>query len=293
VLVRKIGKTACSLSGTDARRLMVRIPRSNIALRRAQRNHLALERLHGAEDRWQGLRPLIPGPVAAGRAGDYAYFAETVVPGRPREMRVNALVWEPQALDAIVGMHRASRAAACVDEEVFSQHLGLALDEITAALADPVEHATLDRLRARLWTDLRERQLPMVSAHGDFTGENCLYDDRGRLSGIIDWELFKPAGFPVLDLLQCMDIPGEADSRESWLRCELVFDAVQRRGAVHDSPVLHRYVDELGVPSGLLPALLLAYWVDHVGARIAARGTDRAWMNKRVHGPLRRLARLL
>jgi hypothetical protein len=90
-----------------------------------------------------------------------------------------------------------------------------------------------------------------------------------------------------------VDIPGDQDSRGPWVRVGHVLDGVEGRGALHGSPVLHRYRDDIGVPADMLPPLFLMYWVDHIAPRIAARGSDAAWLQKRVLAPLRRIGALV
>ena len=90
-----------------------------------------------------------------------------------------------------------------------------------------------------------------------------------------------------------MDVPGEDRTSETWLRADIVLDAAAGRGPLARAAVLQRYLDEMALPAEVLPSLLLAYWVDHVGVRIAARRGDATWMQKRVLAPLRRIGAML
>ena len=292
-LVRKIGKTACTVRAASGRRLLLRIPRSAVAERRAFTNFTALQLIHNGTP-GTAIRELAPAPVCNGECDGYVFFAETMMPGRPRAVAVgHDLAWEPQALAVLLDMHRSSRRAVRFDERTFVERVAAPLDAIAPFVRRTTEQLVLERLRKKLWTDLADTETPSVSAHGDFTGENCLYDERGRLSAVIDWELFAPAGFPLLDLLQCMDVPGETRVRDRWLRAEIVLDAAEGRGPLAEAAVFHRYGEEMALSQRLTGALLLMYWVDHVAPRIAARSNDAAWMAKRVHAPLRRIAQMV
>jgi hypothetical protein len=285
VQVRKIGKTAAFLS-TDGARVVVRMPCSPLAVARARQNHAALEAIQRSRT---GISvDLVPKPLGHGAIGSQSYFVETCVPGTPREARVAPIDWESQAVELITALHVSTARRRLLTDSWFQQNVEPALESIERSDRAGETRRALTWLRSLLRHLLIGRELPLVFSHGDFTGSNCLYDARGRLSGVVDWELSRPDALPLLDLLQCFDLPAEyRDGR--WQRAELVFDAVEGRGALSDAPALTRYVSMLGLPDDVIPALLLMHWVDHAGARVLARQPDERWFQHRVTAPVARL----
>jgi aminoglycoside phosphotransferase (APT) family kinase protein len=287
--VRKIGKTAAFLSAGHSR-VVVRMPCSSVALARARRNHAALEVLR----RSGGSIPmqLVPEPIGWGEVGSQSYFVETCVPGVPRRERVPRIHWDKQALELITDLHVATARSHVLSEEWFQQTVEPALSNVERCELEDEGRRAIDWLRSATREHLLGERLPIVRSHGDFTAGNCLYDSCGRLSGVVDWELSSGDALPLLDLLQCVDLPIEYTRDGRWQRAELVFDAVERTGPLFDAPEIVDYMRRLGVPKDLLRALLLLYWIDHVGARVLARRADAAWFQRRVKAPLRRVRQL-
>jgi len=289
VFVRKLGKTAAFLS-TGRSRVVVRMPCSPLAVTRMTRNHRALQALH--QPAAEILGSLVPQPLACGQVGSQAYFVESCMPGSPRESRVARLSWEAQAIEFITSLHlTTARRQTCADPW-FQQSIEPALRSIERSKIDGGHRAAIGWLRSWLRERLIGQELPLVRSHGDFTGSNCLYEADGRLSGVVDWELSGEDALPLLDLLQCFDIPAEYTRDGRWHRADLVFDAVDGRGPLADTPAIENYIDRLRLPREVVPALLLLHWVEHAGARVLARQSDDRWFAHRVDAPLTRLREL-
>jgi aminoglycoside phosphotransferase (APT) family kinase protein len=291
IYVRKIGKTAAFLSLGDSR-IVVRMPGSMIALARARRNYLALDALHRKVIPTEIPTHLVPRPLTQGVAGNQPYFVESCVPGAPRRAAVAQIRWEPQALEFITSLHVATARPQLLTDAWFEQTVEPALSNIDEWRHDPGNRDAIAWLRARLRERLIGQQLPVVRSHGDFTAGHCLYDSSGRLSGVVDWELSTADGLPLLDLIQCVDLPVEYTSDGRWLRAELVFDAVEGAGPLSGAPEIIAYMKRLSLPEALLPSLLMMFWIDHAASRIAARRSDERWFQGRVKAPLRRVRQL-
>src|SRR5687768_4841031 len=80
LLVRKIGKTAI-MASCGSRRVLVKIPRTPVAQRRAERNFDAIQRLHQSDAVTPGDRAMIPRAILSGCISDYAYYGEEMLDG--------------------------------------------------------------------------------------------------------------------------------------------------------------------------------------------------------------------
>lgn len=286
--VRKIGKVAAytSAGGQPA---ILRLPCSPIALARAACNQAALSALASDPPAYAGV---VPRPLAQGEAGGQPYFVETRVPGVPREDRIDGPRWEPQALGFITGLHQASARPSMLSPGWFAGRVEPPLAALEGFTEDAGARAAIAWARESLRAGLVGRTAPLVRSHGDFTGGNCLYDPDGRLTGVVDWELSAGDALPLLDLVQSLDLPSEYTPDDRWQRAEIVFDAIEGHGRLHDSREVARYLEAVEVPQDLVPHLLLFHWIEHAGTRIHARHADARWMARRVRAPLARLARL-
>jgi aminoglycoside phosphotransferase (APT) family kinase protein len=137
------------------------------------------------------------------------------------------------------------------------------------------------------------RRLPLVQAHGDFTESNCLFDAKGRLKAVVDWEVAAAEGLPLLDLLQLMPIASESSSHPRWQRFDAWLDIWRVPEKAASDPVLGRYLEALELPVEAVQPLVLLQWVHHVADRVSARRDDERWMRLRVRQPLDQLGRIL
>jgi len=292
MLVRKIGKTAV-VARAAGRRVIIRIPRTAVARARAERNFRALERLHRSDVLTPAQRALIPEPLLEGCCYDYPYYVEQIVDGDPRDERSQSS-WEPGALQFITSLHLKTRQYHIVTEELYQAQFADPVRRIHqfTCLAGSGDSSVFARLIDAMRVVIGER-LPFVWSHGDFALGNCLYASSGHLSAVVDWELFAAEGLPLLDLLQCMPVPGESNSHPRWQRFDAIADLLGRDPSVQSNRELAQYARDLGLPRTVMPVLLMMHWVDHVANRIEGRRSDRVWMDRRVLQPLRTLDSLI
>jgi aminoglycoside phosphotransferase (APT) family kinase protein len=281
-LVRKIGKTAV-MASVAGRRVIIRIPRSPIASIRAGRNFEALHAIHASALLPADDRSLVPKALARGQCAGYAYYVEEQLDGAQAEGPA-AAAWEAQALRFITTLHVQTARPNVLDDATFERAFAAPLRRIRAFAAGP-ELRVLDGLTEHVRAAMGE-PLPFVWSHGDFAAGNCLYHPPGRLSAVVDWELFSTTGLPLLDVLQCMPIPRETNSHPSWQRFDRVLWFLRHDPSFESSPELSDYAGRMALSTRIVRALLVLYWIDHVSNRVAARWTDPAWMAKRFHQPL-------
>ena len=293
--IRKIGKTAITVSAVPGAKYIVRIPRSRIACERARRNFAALDALHGNTVLPARVRSIVPRAVLSGSAGDYEFFVEEHLGGAETTAATwtqSDGVWQPDALDFITSLHLSTARLAIIDRERAERVIHSPIRQIRAGCEPRWTGGVLDWLQHLIESCLLGRSLPFTWTHGDYFLGNCLYSAAGRLTGVVDWELFSREGLPMLDLLQCMRIPGETSSHPTWQRFAAVREMLNSPSRVSQSPVLSNYLKSMDMPADGVPALLAMYWVDHVACRIGARSADAGWMNKRVYDPLREFGKM-
>jgi aminoglycoside phosphotransferase (APT) family kinase protein len=296
VAVRKIGKTAVFLSDGAGQSAILRLARSPIALARAIRNFDALQWLEAA-DLPKPIRGLTPRAIARGRHADYSYFVESGVDGRSGPSAATAgqpgQRWDPGAVRYITALHAASAVRERLDDPMLSRLIREPLARIVSVCDSPGAMRVLDRVRLACESALAGRDVPLVRTHGDFTTSNCLFDETGALVGVVDWEVSDERGLPLLDLLQLMPVPGEAQARSRWERFYAWLALHDTPEALHADPVFREYLQSMDLGLDVVPALMLMQWTLHVAERIEARCDDERWMNERVWAPLGALERVM
>jgi aminoglycoside phosphotransferase (APT) family kinase protein len=290
--IRKIGKTSITVALKDGRRYLIRVPRATVAAARARRNYTALETLSRDERLPVELRRLVPRPIVSSEVGDFECYVEECIAGsEPTASLSGGDLWRPGASSFLMTLHTLKRYDVVVDEGVYRQHFGEPLETIRRYCEPAWARETLDRVEQSIRGAVYERTLPLTWTHGDFFDGNCLTDASGRLTGVVDWELFSTKGLPLLDLLQSMSIPGENNSRR-WQRFDRIVSYLAKPQELLRQPLVANYLRAMAIPDQCVSALLRMYWVDHVANRIAVRRTDSIWLRKRVYQPLEALSRL-
>ncbi len=276
-LVRRIGKTTLVVACEDERRYVVRVPRSTMAMDRGRQNFAALQAIHSTPLISDEIKAIVPQPRLAGIIDRYSFYAEDSVPGTARDDYrewPSTTGWEPGALRFISEMHLNTRQPVYIDRKAFDRDFGAPLWHIRRRCSTLKSNTVFEKLGAILERTLVGETMPFVWSHGDFSAGNCLYDAARRLSAVVDWELFSDYHLPLLDVLHCMEIPGERNSSATWQRFDTIRTLFQADRLL-EMPVLASYVEQMGIPQRVLPALILMYWVDHVAKRIDGRAGDR------------------
>ena len=197
---------------------------------------------------------LVPRPIGSGTTAGTSWTTETVAPGTPPRRLTSELL---------------SDVVAFAAQLAISQSAITALRDDLGAMATVVPRASvqLSRVATALRMDLA--RLPAVVQHGDLLLSNLL-TQQGRLTGVVDWETWHPAGVPGVDLLQLV-----------------VFDGLGLGGHVGSiwrvrpwqSPTYRRltqpYFAALGVEvdDRLLHAVAVAWWANRI--RVLRRRPER------------------
>jgi hypothetical protein len=289
--IRRIGKTTLIVASGTGRRYVVRVARTAVAAERGQRNFGALETLWSTELISGDMKAIVPRPQVAGTIHGYPFYVEESLGGTARDDYGGwrpETGWEPDALRFISDLHAATMRHVEVDRVVFDQIIAAPLERIRDRCATREVEKTIGELRDKLEGAFMGERLPVVWSHGDLSAGNCLYDDRRRLSGVVDWELFSIDHLPMLDVLNVMEVPGERNSFPTWQRFDCIYSMFHDDRAPASTPLMS-YVERIGIPRRLLRSLSVMYWADHAAKRIRARGDDAVWMRKRVLQPLSRL----
>jgi len=295
IAVRKIGKTAVFVSGADGRRYVTRIARSPIALARATRNFETLRWLHDTPlpDSIVGR---VPVPVVQGRHAAYTYCVESCMDGQPGPQSASGPTegrWRMEAVDFITSLHTETMQRTMMDEDAMSRLVREPAGRAARACGTAEEEQQIQRVVRACEASIGGRLIPLVRTHGDFTDSNCLFNSSGTLTAVVDWEVSMAQGLPFLDLLQLMPIPGETGSHPRWQRFDAWLDIWRNSERVVSDPVLAPYLRAIDLRPEVVPGLILAQWLTHVGDRIEARRDDERWMRLRFRQPLDSFGRTL
>jgi hypothetical protein len=142
-------------------------------------------------------QPAAIAPLALGKVG--AAFVQEALPGAPLEVQpvtpegAAALPWRDEHEQLAQGLIRLAGATArSGPPQELRPEVKAALDK--AELPGNVREVATHALK-----ELEGFEIAVLR-HGDTSAQNCLFD-RGRLTGLVDWEIARPQGAPGFDIL--------------------------------------------------------------------------------------------
>ncbi|MGB5053469.1 MAG: phosphotransferase [Nitrospirales bacterium] len=248
--------TANSLVGKLPGRI-VRIPFGTTSLSRCRNNYETLQDL-------QGTCPVaIPAPSYPGSFGDLMYFEESKLPGfEPTGEQKGA--WRSDKITAqasryLLELHAGTVQKVILDDLLFEDLVGVPLEDLRT-YCKGTDKDFFANVEVLMKERLLGKETVLVRTHGDFKRTNLLVNETGKVVGLIDWDLSRKNGFPLMDLLWFL-------SYEMYLNERIPFYQAIVRVAFEDDLLMNDcvqlYWHALGVGDGNLQkiyaAILLLY----------------------------------
>jgi Phosphotransferase enzyme family len=202
-----------------------------------------------------------------GRIDGASWTSESVLPGRPPGGSPTWLAREVARF--CLALPRGSGRATAFDED---------LRALVAKL--PRVASPLLELLARTSPEIDS--LPAVTSHGDLWSGNVLVED-DRLTGVIDWDAWHPAGVPGTDLLHFTAADLALQSRRSF--AEVLLERPWTSGGFREAAV--DYWSVLGVEprEEILRAVGVAWWAGQTASdliRHPNHAKDERWLARNV-----------
>jgi hypothetical protein len=221
--------------------------------------------------------PLVPQPLGRGVVAGASWMAEELLPGhRPGRVTPDLV-------------HQA--ALACGRLPTSDAVPSAPVDDLFGAAAVLPRYAAdlrrlADRLRSRL------DGIPAVQRHGDLWAGNLLVD-RGRLTGIVDWDAAHRSGVPGADLVQL--VATDMRRRRRLPLGRAVLELPWRASTFTAATAAYWGALDIAPRMALLDIAGIAWWaseIHHTLVRFPQRRSDERWMAENVAAVLDGLERL-
>ncbi|WP_219418343.1 phosphotransferase [Pseudonocardia nigra] len=233
---------------------------------RAQlRRQTEVLRMMHADERIGPWRALVPSIVGQGDIGGSYCVLESrldgegggralVDPARRRAFRSSAIT-------TISELHRCTSAPVRVGDAQLDVWVRRPMAEVVAALPRG-QRAAARALEEEIVARIRGRRLASGWTHGDYTPDNVLTDQEGRVVAVVDWCHADEAGLPVLDLV-CFLLTSENLTHGTELGALVLDRLADSRPTDHE--LLARSQRMLGGELLGVAELTLLGWLQHVG----------------------------
>jgi ubiquinone/menaquinone biosynthesis C-methylase UbiE/aminoglycoside phosphotransferase (APT) family kinase protein len=256
--------------GCDGQKFIVKLPLRNTLDSRIEHAICVLKQVRSLPLP-DGMRSLLPAPVATERYQGQLYSLCAFLPGtNVSEVTLRDApesVFD-QVCSFVTNLGRATIHPQGTWASLLSSVASSACSRIVEAAPEKVSDLArtvhkLGRVREYITNSAPSTAASTCGTHGDFWHGNLLFDDRGKLSGVVDWDRYNPNGLPLADLLYMFVLRlhalGNTTSGNAWVD---VFDSLGKSGPL--DVFVRRYCDALALDPGIAPFILVCSWLERV-----------------------------
>ena len=238
-----------------------------------RRHHSAVTQL-AKRDLPGAVSALIPETAAGGEVSGFVWGLEPRYPGRSgRDAIGDAVSLDRLSSDVfnfVTSIASSLGRRTTVDAAVLRHHFSEPLAELKLWFTDAEWEARGPWVRSAgslISEAVSGKELVLVPRHGDLVPDNCLVDEKGRLSKVLDWELYEDGGLPAYDWITFL-----ANAHRPRIRQEMEargedpdavkfhgYPGVFMEGELRDE--LSAYLERLDIDGSLRNPLLFMWWV--------------------------------
>ncbi len=269
----------------------IRFPFSHDSMKRIRNNerHTKLLYEHGFG--------FVPRPVTAEEKGRFPYYVEEGINALSIEQRFpkmalkEALQFYEKAQETIGEVHRHFGESFQMQEPEFEKYLGSRLTVMRNNIEpDSRVRQVLRRTEDFLRAEFFGKEMMHSFCHGDFKLGNCLFDEKGEIIGVIDWDMSSEDDLTLVDISSLL-----AKALRDRYQLSMVNLLVKADLAAQDFlPLYHNYF--LKTKIQIIPVFpaMLYYWIDRVSKQITYNSDlDESWLKRNFHPVINRLASIL
>jgi hypothetical protein len=273
------------------RNYFIRFPFTEHSLERVKNQAELISMLNQRDIRY------VPWPVELNNPPAFPCFIEKGIPGKSVEKefaersRGTALGYFRQAQGKISEIHRQFGKVLEMGEGEFNRYVQPKLDVIKTHLASNQQaQSALNRIGEFLKKEFAGKQLLVSVVHGDFKIGNCLFDEKGNISGIIDWDMGSKDDLALIDISSLL-----GRSIRQRQRISLPDLLLKGEPLVNEFKQLYSDCFAAGHTSPIPPSIALVfYWLDRVYKQICFDPhLKESWITGNVYPVIENIESLL
>ncbi len=243
---------------------ILRIPQNEIALKRCKENCDNLKALALLDSDIKGKAPqLLKEGVIEGRN----YFIESKINGTA----VDYPFWflnkiTQKAASLLIELHRQTSVEEEINDESFKRLVAPCFEKLEKYIQRE-EKEFLKNILGFVENKLLGKKITTVYMHGDYKIENLLIDEKSLdINGIIDWDLARQGGLPLLDLFYLIAYNDMLHTGRSISKVfiEKIF---ARKYDDFECSLFQEYLKNIPISKELVSSLAIMFWLHHVSYR--------------------------
>lgn len=265
--------------------MITKLPLSTDVLTKMESNADTLTALQNIDD--PALRSVLPEVVGKGTICDQAFWIEKRIEGTP----ATKLWWKPasrrQAVEAtvkfLVKLHQSSARPVMMDRQLFDALTRHYIESVEERVKNRDPGFNLATFHEALWAFFQARHIPLVRTHGDLWQGNLLISEDMKLVGVLDWDLSKKDGWPLIDLMHLLTF------QQKWLAVWhfgrlVTWKLLPRRLTKWETVMVTEYCTSISIEDDLWPGFVALYWLQRAAQVVEV--FDHAWFQRNVVNPL-------
>ncbi len=270
------------------KKYIVRFPLDPSALKRLQKQQEILSLLQD-----EGIT-FIPAQIQITKPLYFPYFIEQKIAGIEKQITLidkdqqgTTKLYE-QIFPKIETVHLAFGRNFVMTEKEFSKYISPKLLAIQGLLQNNAEmNGYLDRLRNYFYDEFNNKIFLAGICHGDLKIQNCIYNSKGQINGLIDWDMSEKDEISLVDVTSLL---------ANAIRTRYMYNASLRWFSLDISKIPLEFLSEYEryfkrtKTSYLAPfPALMFYWLDRTYKMIKYNSSvDENWARKEIYPVLKR-----
>ena len=274
--------------------MVVRVPLDKLTATRCRLNAKILRKLQTTS-----IAAFVPRILKSGKFQNYTYYCEEKLPGVTIDIPISKMdELVEKATDFITKFHQETAQPITIDEAHFKRLFAREISRLSPYLSSDYQ-AKLNQIERSLKQSLLGKPFKTVWFHGDYNVENVLFDTKTwQITGIIDWDLSRDEGLPLLDILYLLTY------KESLITKQNVVDIFKNKLLTfgfngQQQEIIDKYLQSLGISDELIKPLLIMFCINNISQRYRKELCDidlpdrKNWKNENVYSVIDAILRLI
>lgn len=241
---------------------VTRVPLDTLSKARCRINCKNLRRMQDTE-----FSAYVPKVLKKTAFGAYTCYRETKHSGLIIDYPAKKLAFlTREAIEYIIAFHTRTRRDIVIDTACFQRLFSREFSRVTPHL-DAVYQQRLATIKEMLQNKLMNTPFKTVWQHGDYKIENIFFAPGSlRLKTVIDWDLARKEGLPLLDVLYLLIYIDNLKTKE-WISTIFRERFLKENFNRVEKESINAYMRALGLSTRYVRPLMAMFWITHIASR--------------------------
>lgn len=263
--------------------LLIKLPLNAVAERHAQLHCTAINGVVNDPQIPSALKHKIPGQLLVDTLAGQKIFVENLLSGSPAAAFRLIPAIKKQAVTEGAKYIQAFQLATQHFPNDKNEQIGHYIDSVIGKAQNFTDEKKYHQLLANYSTGIKAKlqnsSIPLVCEKGDYSLSNLLVDQTGNLNGVIDWDLSKKSGLPLIDLLNLLSSSARLRVKPQSFGTVLTDVFIGNNFEDYEKQALEDYCAALKISEQLLPSFYLLFWLTNIAVHSDyQRKNDSRWM---------------